>query len=83
MEEKVKGYGWKTSHAVHLPYCFPIVSPLDNRRPLLTKFVLNLKRQQIPIIFFARLEERKGLLTFIEAIQQLGQKLARKFTFYF
>ena len=76
MEEKVKGYGWKTSHAVHLPYCFPIVSPLDNRRPLLTKFVLNLKRQQIPIIFFARLEERKGLLTFIEAIQQLGQKIS-------
>ncbi|CAD0218864.1 hypothetical protein PL10110_1280001 [Planktothrix agardhii] len=53
MEEKVKGYGWKTSHAVHLPYCFPIVSPLDNRRPLLTKFVLNLKRQQIPIKLFS------------------------------
>lgn len=78
MEAKVKSYGWKTSHAVHLPYCFPIVPPLDKNRPMLAKASLNLKREQIPIVFFGRLEERKGLLTFIDAIQQLGEKISRQ-----
>ncbi|MEG3918030.1 glycosyltransferase family 4 protein [Microcoleus sp. T3_A4] len=78
MEAKVKSYGWKTSHAVHLPYCFPIVAPLDKNRLMLAKASLNLKREQIPIIFFGRLEERKGLLTFSDAIQQLGEKISQQ-----
>ncbi|MEG4595018.1 glycosyltransferase family 4 protein [Microcoleus sp. F8_C2] len=78
MEAKVKSYGWKTSHAVHLPYCFPIVPPLDKNRPMLAKVSLNLKREKIPIVFFGRLEERKGLLTFINAIQQLGEKISQQ-----
>lgn len=78
MEAKVKTYGWKTARAVHLPYCFRIVPPLDKNRPMLAKVALNIKRQQIPIVFFGRLEERKGLLTFIEAIQQLGEKLRQQ-----
>jgi hypothetical protein len=45
---------------------------------MLAKVALNIKRQQIPIVFFGRLEERKGLLTFIEAIQQLGQKIRQQ-----
>ena len=77
MEAKVKSYGWKTSHAVHLPYCFPIVSSLNKNRPMLAKVSLNLKREQIPIVFFGRLEERKGLLTFIDALQQLGEKISQ------
>lgn len=75
MEEKVRSYGWKTAHARHLPYCFPIVPFLNPNRPLLTKLGLNIKREQIPIIFFGRLESRKGLLTFIEAIQQLEESM--------
>jgi glycosyltransferase involved in cell wall biosynthesis len=78
MEAKVKSYGWKTSHAVHLPYCFPIVPPLDKNRPVLARVSLNLKREQIPIMFFGRLEERKGLLTFIEAVQQLEAKISQQ-----
>ncbi|MEJ6485422.1 glycosyltransferase family 4 protein [Nostoc punctiforme UO1] len=78
MAAKVKSYGWKTSHAVHLPYCFPIVPPVDKNRPMLGKVSLNLKREQIPIVFFGRLEERKGLLTFIDAIQQLGKKISQQ-----
>jgi glycosyltransferase involved in cell wall biosynthesis len=78
MEAKVKSYGWKTSHAVHLPYFLPIVSPLDKNRPMLAKVSLDIKRQQIPIVFFGRLEERKGLLTFIKAIQQLGEKISQQ-----
>ncbi|MEG4854948.1 glycosyltransferase family 4 protein [Microcoleus sp. B5-D4] len=78
MEAKVKSYGWKTSHAVHLPYCFHIVPPLDKNRPMLAKVSLNLKREQIPIVFFCRLEERKGLLTFIDALQQLGKKISQQ-----
>lgn len=78
MEAKVKSYGWKTARAVHLPYCFRIVPPLDKNRPMLAKVSLDIKRQQIPILFFGRLEERKGLLTFIEAIQQLGEKIRQQ-----
>lgn len=78
MEAKVKSYGWKTSHAVHLPYCFPIVSSLDKNRSMLAKGSVNIKREQIPIVFFGRLEERKGLLSFIKAIQQLGEKISQQ-----
>lgn len=78
MEAKVKTYGWKTAGAVHLPYCFRIVPPLDKNRPMLAKVSLDIKRQQIPIVFFGRLEERKGLLTFIEAIQQVGEKIRQQ-----
>jgi hypothetical protein len=78
MEEKVRSYGWKTDHAVHLPYCFRIILSLNPNRPALTKLALNLKREQIPILFFGRLEERKGILTFIEAIQQLEATISSR-----
>ncbi len=77
IETKVKSYGWKTSHALHLPYCVPILPLLDKNRSILTKLSLNLKREQIPIVFFGRLEERKGLLTFITAIGQLEKKISQ------
>ncbi|MCT7979859.1 glycosyltransferase family 4 protein [Laspinema olomoucense] len=76
MAEKVKSYGWNMTHAIHLPYCFPIVPALDKKRPMLDRVGLNLKRQQIPIVFFGRLEERKGLLTFLEAIAHITQQFA-------
>jgi glycosyltransferase involved in cell wall biosynthesis len=76
MAEKVKSYGWNMTQAIHLPYCFPIVPPLDKKRPMLDRGGLNLKRQQIPIVFFGRLEERKGLLTFLEAIAHFAQQFA-------
>ncbi|MDJ1170565.1 glycosyltransferase family 4 protein [Roseofilum sp. BLCC_M154] len=75
MAEKVSSYGWKTAHALHLPYCFSLVPPLNPHRPLLKKLGLNLKREHIPLIFFGRLEKRKGLLTFVEAIKILEPSL--------
>ncbi|QIZ73475.1 glycosyltransferase family 4 protein [Oxynema aestuarii AP17] len=76
MAEKVKSYGWNMTHAIHLPYCFTLVPPLDKKRPMLDRVGLNIKRQQIPIVFFGRLEERKGLLTFLEAIEHITKHFA-------
>lgn len=38
----------------------------------------NIESQSIPIVFFGRLEERKGLCTFVKAIQGLGDEFRVK-----
>jgi glycosyltransferase involved in cell wall biosynthesis len=70
LKSKVESYGWKTSHAVHLPYFIPIVSNVGAIResPLQNN-------QKIPLVFFGRLEERKGLCTFMEALQSLDPNI--------
>jgi hypothetical protein len=40
--------------------------------------VENIESQSIPIVFFGRLEERKGLCTFVKAIQGLTDELRKK-----
>lgn len=75
LKVKVKDYGWETNHAIHLPYCFPLVGTLQPTASLPASDLLEVKRSSIPIIFFGRLEERKGLLTFLEAICHLDLAL--------
>lgn len=70
LRSKVETYGWDTSHAVHLPYFIPLV-PAVAEADALQATSLNIDRTKIPIVFFGRLEERKGLCTFLEAIQIL------------
>ncbi|MDY6782548.1 MAG: glycosyltransferase [Cyanobacteriota bacterium] len=41
------------------------------------------QRHSIPLVFFGRLEERKGLLTFIEAARSLPPQTAEQFQFIF
>ncbi|MEG4805122.1 MULTISPECIES: hypothetical protein [unclassified Microcoleus] len=55
----------------------PNASPFQSWkiRPLLTTQV---DPKQIPLIFFGRLEERKGLCTFVEALQLLNPDIAEK-----
>jgi glycosyltransferase involved in cell wall biosynthesis len=104
LKSKVESYGWKTSHAIHLPYFIPIVNLaaknstlLDPPQPPLNKggdrkSNLNVGvgairesplHQKITLVFFGRLEERKGLCTFVEAIQSLDPKMADKLEIIF
>ncbi len=100
LKSKVESYGWKTSHAVHLPYFIPIVNLAGKNSPRLDPpqaplnkggdrvSTLNdvrdiLNYQKIPLGFFGRLEERKGLCTFVEAIQFLDPNISEKLEIIF
>lgn len=103
LKSKVESYGWKTAHAVHLPYFIPILNlsadveakHSGDNLPLKTNVLspnaspseklkiseiltAQLDRKQIPLVFFGRLEERKGLCTFVEALQLLNPDIAEK-----
>ncbi|QIR37180.1 glycosyltransferase [Tolypothrix sp. PCC 7910] len=78
LKSKLESYGWKTSHAKHLPYFLPILElPITNQE------IIQLDSAKIPLIFFGRLEERKGLCTFIEAIKSLESTLVNKIQIIF
>lgn len=78
LKSKLESYGWKTSHAKHLPYFLPILElPVTNQE------IIKLDSEKIPVIFFGRLEERKGLCTFIEAIKSLEPTLVNKIQIIF
>lgn len=81
LKSKLESYGWKTSHAKNLPYFVPILE-LRERKNNLTK-QSNLTPEKIPFIFFGRLEERKGLCTFIEAIKLLEPTIINKIQIIF
>jgi len=78
LKEKVEQYGWKTNHALHLPYCFSVIEQsaedIEARRDLQQL----VEDDAIPLIFFGRLEERKGLLTFLEAVQLLKSSMIER-----
>lgn len=68
LRDKDSGYGWQTDRAHHLPYFIPRVAT-DTPLPEVAKEIAAEIGDRIPIVFFGRLEERKGLCTFIEALQ--------------
>ena len=72
LKTKVESYGWKTFHAIHLPYFIPLLElPIQNEYNS-DHISNNLDAEIIPIVFFGRLEERKGLCTFLAAIKLLN-----------
>lgn len=73
LKSKVDSYGWNTSNAKNLPYFIPILNPSKNPSPVISQAISILDREKIPVIFFGRLEERKGLCIFIEAIKSLPE----------
>ncbi|AFY35399.1 glycosyltransferase [Calothrix sp. PCC 7507] len=78
LKEKVEKYGWKTSHAKHLPYCFSVIEqPLKTITPR-NDLQWLVDEDKIPLVFFGRLEERKGLFTFLEAIKLLESSVIEK-----
>ena len=98
LKAKVESYGWKTDRALHLPYGFPLVGTLEPptaasptpvpshpnlKTPTKKPANIEVKRGSIPIVFFGRLEERKGLLTFLAAVRQLPPELRARLHFLF
>ncbi|MGB0561652.1 MAG: glycosyltransferase, partial [Spirulinaceae cyanobacterium] len=73
LKEKVQGYGWRTDHAQHLPYCFRILDALPESITVSARGARAAQSIGSSLVFFGRLEERKGLFTFVEAVQQLPQ----------
>ncbi|MDY6782545.1 MAG: glycosyltransferase [Cyanobacteriota bacterium] len=83
LKEKVERYGWKTSHALHLPYCFSPLEPSSQKLILREDLQQAIATNRISVIFFGRLEERKGLFDFLEAIQLLDSRLTDQIQFLF
>ncbi|MDZ4786268.1 MAG: glycosyltransferase [bacterium] len=89
LKDKVDHYGWKTSHAIHLPYCFPILEDLEaqnrclNNKGKQTLIKNNINAEKITLVFFGRLEERKGLLMFLEALHLLDASIRDKIQVFF
>jgi len=67
LRDRLERHGWNFDRAIYLPYCFKI---LDRDR--CPSVPLSIPRHVIPIVFFGRLEQRKGLLTFVAALHQLS-----------
>ena len=74
LKNKTESFGWNTGHAVHMPYFVPVIKPNEPVRSDLPKVDEN----RIPLVFFGRLEERKGLCTFIEAVKAIEPRLLRE-----
>lgn len=88
LKSKVESYGWKTSHAVHLPYFIPVLNlSTPDETQGTYKNTVHWKNQrnkeQIPLVFFGRLEERKGLCIFIRALQLLEEDITDKINIFF
>lgn len=66
LNQIVCSYGWRTAHAKRLPYFVPVLDPAGDDQPPIS-------RSLVPeLIFFGRLEERKGLIEFIDAVLELA-----------
>ncbi len=78
LKSKVESYGWKTSHAIHLPSFIPSLDlPTAEKKPAI-RMSVPIDAKLIPLVFFGRLQERKGLCTFVEALEQLNPDIAEK-----
>jgi glycosyltransferase involved in cell wall biosynthesis len=82
IRNKVKSYGWNVDRAIQLPYFVPqIVTTAKIGK--YSKSIQNKLNDRIPLVFFARLEERKGLCTFIQAFKSLEIEVSARFHLIF
>ncbi|WP_310489856.1 glycosyltransferase [Chamaesiphon sp. VAR_69_metabat_338] len=82
IRNKVKSYGWNVDRAIRLPYFVPPIAPIVKSK-YSQLIQAKLVDRQIPLIFFGRLEERKGLCTFIQAFKSLDPTVAARFRLVF
>jgi O-antigen biosynthesis protein len=73
LRDKVESYGWNTARAIHMPNLMPLLDTTGSGRSDLPK----LDEAKVAVVFFGRLEERKGLCTFVEALHALPPTLRR------
>ena len=76
--DSVQPFGHENSEAGHSPALLLTA----NREATITQ-QNNLNSEKIPVVFFCRLEERKGLCTFLEAIKLLESTVAEKIQIIF
>lgn len=84
--DKIKSYGWLVEQSIHLPYFIPIinsnyVSVVQTKNNQKNKKIVNVEK--VSLIFFGRLEERKGFLTFIKALEYLSDQSKKKLHIFF
>ncbi len=78
LKKKVEQYGWKTTHSLHLPFCFSVLESMSKIPTPQKELQQIVPPDRIPLVFFGRLEERKGFLTFIKALQLIAPNIAKK-----
>jgi glycosyltransferase involved in cell wall biosynthesis len=83
IRNKVKSYGWNVDRAIQLPYFVPPIVPGAKVNKYSQLIQAKLVDNKIPLIFFARLEERKGLCTLIQAFKSLAPEVAARFHLIF
>ncbi|WP_292843521.1 glycosyltransferase [Nostoc sp. NMS8] len=81
LKSKLESYGWKTSQSKHLPYFVPTTHQQGKSEGFANQNNLNVDK--IPVVFFSRLEDRKGLCTFVEAIKLLNPILVERIQIIF
>lgn len=82
LKEKVESYGWNTNHAFHLPNYVPIIETIKSDK-IPVNPQCDQKSKTISIVFFGRLEERKGLCIFIDALKALEPTIKSQLHIYF
>jgi len=80
LKSKLSSYGWKTAHAKHQPYFVPSLNLTNYGQSTASDETVPNK---ISVIFFGRLEERKGLCSFVEAMRLLDCTIAQKIEIIF
>jgi glycosyltransferase involved in cell wall biosynthesis len=83
IRNKVASYGWNVERAIRLPYFVPAIEPALNQISKSSQLIQSKLIDKIPLVFFARLEERKGLCTFIQALKSLDKELVERFHLIF
>ncbi|MGB0563770.1 MAG: glycosyltransferase, partial [Spirulinaceae cyanobacterium] len=67
--DKMAQCGWQTEQIKHLPYFLPLLAPSP------PESAIPISGERRPVVFFGRLEERKGLRLFVAALQGLSETL--------
>jgi glycosyltransferase involved in cell wall biosynthesis len=84
IRNKVESYGWNVDRAIRLPYFVPTIQLAIDKNSNHSQLIQSkLIDNKIPLIFFGRLEERKGLCTFIQSLKSLERELVDRFHLIF
>lgn len=80
LRRHVEDYGWDLSRACKIPYFVPLLPEFDTRQKQESERTAG---EQASIVFFGRLEERKGLREFVQAINSCSATSACRFKIIF
>jgi len=70
LRKRVEAYGWRVERSLPMENFVPLVNLAGAPLPL-----PGVPEVGTPVVFFGRLEDRKGLLVFVEALLRLGPEM--------